>query len=560
MSTVWTSGISPGKGLVEYPRPQMRRATWKNLNGLWDYAITDSIASCPEIFAGKITVPFAVESILSGVSKPLLPSNALWYKRSFLIDKLSNKRRLLLHFGAVDYKADIYLNGKLIAKHTGGFDGFSIDLKDHVVVGENELVVRVIDPTNTGDNVVGKQTLNPRTSFFTACSGIWQTVWLEEVPLIYIKDLKIGTDIDKGNLYVKADLDKGREYELLLECEGLVAKARADKEITLQIPRAKLWSPDAPHLYSFKLKIMQRGKIIDEVESYFGMRKIEIRRDSLGHERIFLNHKYVYNLGVLDQGYWPDGGYTAPGDKALSFDIETIKSMGFNTIRKHLKVEPDRWYYLCDKLGMLVWQDMPCRSPLIDKSIDGISSRKQFESEMVKLIEQQFNHPSIIMWLPFNEDWAMFDRSRIEGLVRKLDPSRLVNVNTGSRADTIASGDFNSIHHYSYPIMPKAISGKASVLGEFGGVLALIPGHEWREGFSWGHGKAHSLDDYLFQYEDFVSRLIDFEKKGLTASIFTQSFDVEQEECGLMTFDRKIIKIQIPKIRSINQKIYHNNR
>lgn len=562
ITTPWASSVTPANAWREYPRPQMVRAEWQNLNGLWQYTITqkDKGDVMPKEFSQQILVPFPIESALSGVKKAFKPEEVLWYKRTVEIKKIKKSERMLLHFGAVDWHATVYVNGHEVGQHKGGYTAFTFDITDELHTGTNEVVVRVTDPTDTALFPIGKQTLRPRTAFYTASSGIWQTVWLESVPEVSMQELMITPDIDKNTVTISVisrGNAKGYSLEAVVATKGksVVKKQGAVGDVlTISMPNVHLWSPGDPFLYDLTLRLTQKGKTVDEVRSYFGMRKMEVRHDAAGKPRLYLNHEEIYNLGVLDQGFWPDGLYAAPSDSAFIFDISSIKSMGFNTIRKHLKVEPARWYYHCDRLGMLVWQDMPCRYPRIENDTD--ESHRQFEAELQAMIRQRYNNPAIVMWVPFNEDWGIFDEQRIEALVRKTDATRLVNSNSGSKANKgQAAGDLSVVHHYCYPELPPAIAGKPQVLGEFGGVNVIYEDHEWVAGEKWGHGEMMPGTDFLYLYEDWTHRLKALKEQGLAASIFTQPYDVEREQCGLMTYDRKVFKIPIKNMHEINTRL-----
>ena len=561
LTTNWTDKVSPENVLPEYPRPQMERADWQNLNGLWDYAITAKDADCPQKWDGEILVPFGVEAPLSGVKKHLQPDQCLWYKRNIDVKPawVSGKERLLLHFGAVDWDCKAYINNKLVGEHKGGYDSFTFDITDFVKPGANELRLSVLDPSNSGYTAFGKQASSPEAAWYTSTSGIWQTIWLEPVPKTYISDIKAIPDISSGTLNLKVILC-GQSSDCKIKASAAVggsivgsAIADAGKDISINIPGPHLWSPDDPFLYDLNIVVSRKGKTVDSVKSYFGMRSIKVAKDSNGYDRIMLNGKPVFNLGVLDQGFWPDGIYTAPTDEALCSDVENIKKMGFNTIRKHMKIEPDRWYYHCDKLGMLVWQDMPARHPAIRKETDNPEYEKQFESEIQAMINTHINHPSIINWVLFNECWGMYDTKRIATWMKELDPSRLVDAH--SCGDNEGAGDFSDVHIYCYPGMPAKQDGKASVLGEFGGVNDVIGGHELKPGDQWGHGRVKN-GDIAFIYEDIVNHLKPLIVSGLCGAIYTQPYDVEVEENGLMTYDRKVFKIQPEWMNIVNQSIY----
>jgi dihydrofolate reductase len=500
-------------------------------------------------YHGKILVPFPVESALSGVRRPLMPWQLLYYRRTFTAPDLSGGKRLLLHFGAVDWEVTVYVNGKLVGKHRGGYDAFTLDITDAVRPGENEIVVVVFDPTG---GTRGKQNLDsffhPGGIFYTPCSGIWQTVWLEAVPARRIDELRMVPDVDAGVLRLTV-VAKGPgpagQAEAVAGAGGReVARARGrpGSELVLRIPKARLWSPDDPFLYDLKVKLGD-----DEVTSYFGMRKVSLGKDARGVTRILLNGKFVFQVGVLDQGYWPDGIYTAPTDEALRFDVAMMRKLGLNMARKHVKVEPQRWYYWCDKLGLLVWQDMPSGDISKDNTAkhDGVALTpgvgRQFEAELRALVEQHRNHPCIIMWVVFNEGWGQHDTVRMTRLVKEMDPSRLVS-NASGWFDRHC-GDVVDLHSYPGPGSPRPEPARAAVLGEFGGLGLAVRGHTWTNK-TWGYrgtgSRKELTDDYVklwrkgWQLRDGA---------GLSAAVYTQWTDVETECNGLLTYDRKVVKV-----------------
>lgn len=558
IQTRWAKQVNPKNVLPEYPRPQMVRSNWTNLNGLWNYAITPKEASQPTKFTGQILVPFPLESALSGVKKGLQPSEILWYKRTINKPAIKTGDRILLNFGAVDFDATVYINGNEIGNHKGGYQNFSFDVTDELKKATNELVVKVWDPSDKGPNPHGKQVLEPSGIMYTPSSGIWQTVWLETVPANHIDGLTITPDVDQS--VVNITVNSTANAAVKVEVEGKTVNGQTNSTITVPVNNAKLWSPDAPYLYNLKITLGN-----DVVNSYFGMRKIEIKKDAKGVERIFLNNKYTYNLGTLDQGFWPDGLYTAPTDAALKFDIEASKAMGFNTIRKHIKVEPARWYYYCDKLGMLVWQDM------VNPGSDTEEGRAEFEKENKENIAQLYNYPSIVCWVLFNENWGAYDQARLTKWVKDTDPTRIVDGHTGSLivdynspantpeglAAKSANSDMTDIHSYPPPGMPAYIAGKARVLGEFGGIGVSVPSHLWDDIASgWGYGGTVSAGTMRKRYAVMTDSLIAFEKRGLSGSIYTQPFDVEAEQNGLITYDREILKIPAAEIRKIHAKLW----
>ena len=554
IQTRWAKEVSPTNALPEYPRPQMVRPEWQSLNGVWDYAITAKESKEPASFDGQILVPYPIESALSGVKKPLAPSQRLWYRRNIARPNLKKDERVLLHFGAVDWQASVYVNGKEVGQHQGGYQNFSLDITDSLKSGNNELVVSVWDPTDKGPNPRGKQVLNPSEIWYTATSGMWQTVWLETVPSVSIASLELTPDVDAGVLRVTVNSSKSAD-DYTVQVNGRSGSqvvgsvnGKPGEALQLAVSNAHLWSPADPFLYGLSVELLKKGKVVDTVSSYFGMRKIEIKKDEKGVDRIFLNNQYTYSLGVLDQGFWPDGLYTAPTDGALRFDIEAIKAMGFNTIRKHIKVEPARWYYWCDKLGMLIWQDMP--QPNNDTS----EAKSAFEAEVEANLKQLHNHPSIVVWVLFNYDWGTYDEERLAKWMKQLDPSRLLNGDSGGGPGSWVAADLTDIHAYPDPNIPPAEAGKARVLGEFGGIGSSIEHHEWNDVAGWGYVNK-SPAELATTYEGMLKHLKLYEKDGLSGSIYTEPFDVETEENGLMTYDREVIKIPLDELRQINERL-----
>lgn len=565
IQTRWAKDVSPENALPEYPRPQMVRGEWQSLNGLWDYAIIDSTADRPDRFEGSILVPYPLESALSGVKKSLLPDQRLWYKRNLALGEKRTDKRYLLHFGAVDYQTVVYVNGKETGRHTGGYQEFTIDITEALKKGDNELLVGVWDPTDKGNNPRGKQALNPQGIMYTPTSGIWQTVWLETVPPVFITSLYMTPVVDSGYLSLTVNVnDKAAGYSIEAFAKGTgsavegIIKGNTNGLLQLPVPNAHLWSPGDPFLYDLTVRLLYKGKPVDEVSSYFGMRKIGITKDDHGQERIFLNGQPIFNLGVLDQGYWPDGLYTAPTDAALKFDVETVKSMGFNTIRKHIKIEPARWYYHCDKLGVLVWQDMPYPANLTAEA------KTEFERENDANLLQLHNYPSIICWVLFNEGWNRYDQERLTTLMKKRDPSRIIDGHSGENYDRGSpqnpdqkwiNSDLTDVHIYPGPGIPPTLPVKASALGEWGGVRVVTPGHQWDPSKGWGYIQSATAD-FARKYEFMIKHLKLFEEEGLSASIYTQPFDVEIEENGLMTYDREVFKIPVETIKKINSIMF----
>jgi len=540
LRTRWAAEVGPTNAHPEYPRPQCVRPDWLNLNGLWRYAITSARVASVTNFDGNILVPFPVESALSGVMRSLDEKSALWYHREFAVPENWRGKRVRLHFGAVDWQARVFINGHELGQHRGGYDDFTFDITDQLTWSGNEKIsVAVFDPTE-GDQPRGKQSRKPEGIFYTPSSGIWQTVWLEPVPQICINDLQFTPDIDAQALRLKVSannlstslkieavaLDNGREI-------GRIT-GPANSELLLPVHSPHLWSPDDPFLYDLRLTLLDGDRVADSVSSYFGMRKIALRKDAAGVTRMALNDQFVFQVGALDQGFWPDGIYTAPTDAALRYDIEFLKSAGFNLARKHVKVEPDRWYYWCDKLGLLVWQDMPSR---YDTTPEG---RTQFEVELQRMVEGRRNHPSIIMWVLFNEGWGQYDTERLATWLKSLDTSRLVDNASGWTDKRV--GDVTDIHSYPGPEAPTRDPDRAAVLGEFGGLGIGITNHMWSTNF-WGYIRmtnAASLNERGAKLLERLGRLRD--SLGLSGAVYTQTADVETECNGLLTYDRAVIK------------------
>jgi len=563
LKTRWARDVSPEKALPDYPRPQLVRQQWLNLNGLWDLGITAKEASQPE-FQTQILVPFPVESALSGVMKHVSEQDRIWYRRSFEVPKKWRGQRILLHFGAVDFETKVSVNGREVGEHRGGYDGFSFDITDALAKeGPNELRVSVWDPTDAGTQPRGKQVRKPSGIWYTPTSGIWQTVWLEPVNAAYVKALKITPDIDEGAVTVRPvttatlgqfTLDMTIRDGRSKVYEGSVA---AGGELKMPVPKARLWSPEDPHLYSLTVKMKLGSKTIDQVESYFGMRKISLGKDGKGFTRLCLNNKPYFQFGPLDQGFWPDGIYTAPTDEALRYDIEMTKKLGFNLARKHVKVEPERWYYWCDKLGLLVWQDMPSGDKYIRGNQPDITrtaeSAKEFETELEALIHGRGEHPCIVMWVPYNEGWGQWDTARVVEMIKKLDSTRLVDDASGWSDRGV--GDVDDMHKYPGPGSPEPEQKRAVVLGEFGGLGLPISGHTWQAEKNWGYRSYTNSEALTAAYLDLATKLFPLiEEKGLSAAVYTQTTDVEVEVNGLMTYDREKVKMDLEKIAAANRR------
>jgi beta-galactosidase/beta-glucuronidase len=578
ITTPWAEKVNTADVLSGYPRPQMERSgNWINLNGLWQYSIAPkSVEAVPSTFSGTILVPFAVESVLSGVGKTVGRDSVLWYKKIFTIPAARKSGKILLHFGAVDWQTDVFINGKKVGTHQGGFDPFYFDITAALKKGaQQEILVRVWDPTDEGPQPRGKQVRRPNGIWYTPVTGIWQTVWVEAVPETHIISSKQTPDIDKQQLTLSATVENRQPGDLVkvsvLDGTTLLSEQNieADKEVVLSVTNPKLWSPENPFLYDLKIAVVRKGKVVDEVKSYFAMRKISMAQDAEGVQRVLLNNKFLFQYGPLDQGWWPDGLYTAPTDEALKFDIEKTKEMGFNMIRKHVKVEPARWYNYCDRMGMLVWQDMPsgdlgnrwdARPGIAGRATDKNrtpESEAIFRTEWAEIMKDLYNFPSIIVWVPFNEAWGQFKTEEITTWTMQNDPSRLVN--SASGGNFYPTGHIIDLHNYPEPAMPQAdVFGvkQAVVLGEFGGLGLPLEGHTWQQR-NWGYQSFGTADSLLMRYEGFTNTLEKMIQKGLSAAVYTQTTDVEGETNGLMTYDRKVMKIPADRLKRLHAKLYN---
>ncbi len=567
--------------LPEYPRPQLKRNDWCNLNGEYEYCILGKDEAYPTSFCGKIVVPFCVESMLSSVNGVLLPDEKIWYKRTFLIPEVKEDEKIILHFGAVDYKAEIYVNHEKTFTHFGGYLPFSIDITDFVNQGQNELIIGVWDPTDTECQERGKQVLSPQGIWYTATSGIWQTVWFEIVNEVSLLDLKIIPDFDNDTIRIKPIISDTLDLKLELKIfalESLVVETTIQENFwnDICIPDCIAWTPDSPFLYSFTIDVFKNSIKTDSISSYFGIRKFDIQSDDFGRLRTCLNNKPIFQTGVLDQGYYPESLLTPPTDQAMIDDIQTMKNLGFNMIRKHIKIEPARWYYHCDRLGMLVWQDMPSGGignpgnflavvlPYLNIHIkdnhykwfgrENETCRIEFESNLEHMVQYLGFFTSIYCWVPFNEGWGQFDSFRIGKRIKELDPSRTVDHASGWH-DQLC-GDYISVHRYIMKIKKPKNNHRSFVLSEFGGYSLVEPDHTWNEEKSFGYKMYKSSNSltkaFRSLYEKQIMPLI---SKGLNATIYTQLSDVELEVNGILTYDRSIVKIDENTIKSINKKL-----
>ncbi len=572
IKTAWAEQVNPQQVLPEYPRPIMERADWQNLNGEWDYAIRPKGEVEPATFDGKILVPFAVESSLSGVQQMVGEANELWYKRTFQVPSAWKGKEILLHFGAVDWQADVFVDDVLIGSHVGGYTPFSLNMTPYLSAksATHKLVVRVWDPSDKGYQPRGKQVSNPEGIWYTPVTGIWQTVWLEPVNASHITAIKAIPDVDKQVMHVTVSTCSPSlasdivEVELLDKGQVIAsAKGVQGKELRLAVKQPTLWEHSNPYLYDMKVRLTKNGRSVDEVKSYTAFRKISTVRDAQGLMRMCLNDKPLFQYGPLDQGWWPDGLYTAPTDEALLYDIKKTKEWGFNMIRKHVKVEPARWYYHCDKEGILVWQDMPSGdmdNQWKPRVYNGGTDRQRTEAsianyyqEWKEIMDLCVSNPSVVVWVPFNEAWGQFDTEKVVAWTKAYDPSRLVNPASGGNHRPC--GDILDLHNYPGPDMFLFDPIRVNVLGEYGGIGLAVEDHLWWNKRNWGYIQFKNSDEVTAEYVKYAKQLKDFVKKGFSAAVYTQTTDVEGEVNGLMTYDRKVIKINEAQVRAINQEV-----
>lgn len=591
IKTRWASQVSPENARSEYPRPQMVRPEWKCLNGLWDYAITAKDQQVMPEAEGQILVPFCVESSLSGVGRRVSGEQLLWYKRTIEKPQEWDSKKVLLHFDAVDWSADVFVNGELVGQHTGGFTAFSYDVTAALEQGPAELVVKVWDPTDDPAYSIprGKQVSDPKGIWYTPVTGIWQSVWMEAVSTeAHVVDYNVVTSID-GTIVVTPVLEGAKEGDLVKvdvlrprvgynpesPALGLFKKASArvaaGESATMKVRRPKLWSPDRPYLYGLRISVIRDGKVVDKVDAYTAIREISQKADEAGVKRLALNDGILFQFGPLDQGWWPDGLYTAPTAEAMAFDIEKTKELGFNMIRKHIKVEPSRWYYDCDRLGMMIWQDMPCIGCYVERSdwaqgedCYGAGSdywalndqnKSNYYKEWTEIVAQLAKFQSIVVWVPFNEAWGQFDTKTVADYTKALDPTRLVNAASGGNWIE-GAGDILDTHTYPHPRMRILDDNMVNVLGEYGGIGYPVEGHLWEIGRKWGYIQFESTDDVTDMYVTYANGLVDIKQLDkCAAAVYTQTTDVEGEVNGFYTYDREMLKMDLARVREANRMV-----
>ncbi len=568
ITTTWSETVTADNVWKQYPRPMMTRKDWKDLNGKWNYAILPIGSSTPTKYDGKILVPFPVESSLSGVGRTVGDKNVLWYQRSFTVPAEWKGSDVNLNFGGVDWQADVWVNDVLVGSHKGAYSPFSLNITDALREGDNTLAVRVYDPTDKGTQPRGKQVSEPKTIWYTPVTGIWQTVWLEPVPANSISALRITPDVDKNCLYVDASATGNGLIKVEVMDNGKTVATGSGKStapVEIAMPEdVRLWWPENPFIYDLKISLVENGKTVDEVGSYAAMRKVGIKRGKDKVKRFTLNDKPIFHFGPLDQGWWPDGLYTPPSYEAMVYDIDKTKELGFNMIRKHIKVEPQLWYEYCDRNGILVWQDMPSgdkrtkwenhnyyRSPEFERSEE---SAAQYRTEWNEIMDNLHSHPSIVVWVPFNEGWGQFDTKNLAAWTKAKDPSRLVNAASGGNF-FYGAGDILDVHNYPAPRIYLLDDDKANVIGEYGGIGYPIKGHLWQPDKNWGYIEFKSPKDVTDKYVEYIDILDTLAKIAYTGAVYTQTTDVEGEVNGLLTYDRKKMKVDARRVRETNRRL-----
>ena len=580
IKTRWADKIDIENPLSEYPRPQLVRNDWQCLNGKYDFTVTPKTEEIPQDFDSEIIVPFAPETYLSGVERTIEPDEYIWYRKKFILDDCFEGKRTILHFEAVDWRCMVYVNEKPVGTHQGGYLPFSFDITEYLREGFNELIVRVFDPTETGWQDRGKQVRKSTGFWYTATSGIWQTVWLEPVSEKHIKNLRLTPELDTSEIRIETEISYDEDTSLraiIKEGDNIVFAGKIEKDKTVKLKNVRTWSPEDPFLYDIVIALCDEDEnILDVVSSYFGMRKFSIGYDDNAVPRLYLNNKPYFQTGLLDQGYWPDGGMTPPCDEAMIFDIREMKNLGFNMLRKHIKIEPRRWYYHCDRLGMIVWQDMVCGAKKIDMLLVGVlpnifvrsipesyykwygvdneECRTEHENAVFETIDHLYNCTSIGCWVPFNESWGQFDAKRIGETIKEYDPTRIVDHASGWHDQK--GPELKSVHQYILPFIPPKGDGRPLVLSEFGGYSRIIENHVWNRAKSFGYVMFKTKESLTKAYKKlFEKQIIPNIRRGLSATVYTQVSDVEFEVNGIYTYDRELLKIDADTIREINAKL-----
>ena len=577
IKTEWAEKVTPQNVWHNYPRPQLKRTEWTNLNGLWQYAVTDMTVEKKKVkFQGEILVPFSIESSLSGVAQTFTPENKLWYRREFTVADQSNDKVTILHFGAVDYECNVWVNDKLVGNHKGGNNPFSFDITKYLKrKGPQVLELSVVDPTDTESVTRGKQQLNQRGIWYTPVSGIWQTVWMETVEESHIVSILPQANISKNTVTLHFDIaEKERRQDLnirILDGQKVLANIneRVNDKIEIKLPETILWTPETPKLYTIKAELVEKNVILDRVESYFAMREVSTVTDDKGYRRVGLNGKAIFQWGTLDQGWWPDGLLTPPSAEAMLWDMVQLKNMGFNTIRKHIKVEPALYYYYADSLGIMMWQDMPSGYATPRKDIEFLNSDSpedwnapadvaaQRQTELNEMIDNLRFFPSITTWVIFNEGWGQHNTKAITEWAQKKDPTRLINGVSGWTERFV--GNMYDIHNYpaTSMIFPQYCGNRISVLGEFGGLGLPIQDHLWNPNMrNWGYKNMDGSVDFVNDYTRLIFDLETLIAQGLSAAIYTQTTDVEGEVNGLITYDRKVIKLPAPFLNILHSRLF----
>lgn len=582
--TSWAEELNPSNVHTEYPRPKMVREDWQTLNGLWDYAIAEAdAASMPEA-DGKILVPFPVESSLSGVGRMVSADSSLWYKRVIEIPKQWKGKRVRLNFDAVDWDSELFVNGQSMGRHTGGYTAFSYDITDFLSLnGKQTIELKVLDATDEGNfQPRGKQVSNPKGIWYTRVTGIWQTVWMEAVPETSVSSYYSEASVTDSTLTVYPEIRNAKEgdtvkIELIEGKTGYSAETpghkiiasletQAGKPAVFKLDGFSTWSPDDPYLYGLNVSIVRAGKTVDKVYGYTAMREVGTATDEKGHKFFTLNGKKIFHYGPLDQGWWPDGLYTAPTDEALRYDVEMTRAYGFNMIRKHIKIEPARWYTHCDQLGMMVWQDMPSTAANdlnhwgrkeYDEGTDfplSEAAKANYYKEWAEIISQIKTYPCITVWVPFNEAWGQFDTEAAVDFTKKQDNTRLVNMSSGGNWVSGGVGDILDMHNYPEPRMAFWDYDLINVVGEYGGLGLPLEGHLWQEDKNWGYQEFKTFEEVTDKYVEFAGIVKELIGQGLGGAVYTQTTDVEGEVNGLMTYDRKVNKLDVARVAAANRE------